>query len=565
VLNIGKLSAGATAYYIREVATSAEDYYSGRGEHPGRWVGSLADELGLSGEVEPEQFRRVLLGKHPHSDEFLVTAQGSAARAAQRREPTSTPPELPESVDSLRAAAHLGVSGQYVRRLLAEGERYRVRLLDAADDVQVPEPTAYLFGDKAAGNGQAGSDAWTVTRDELERFAASRRAVKFRPGYDLTLRPPKSVSLLWALSDETRQAELRRAHGEAVGEVVRYYETNAVFAQRREGVRRRLVPSAGIVAAAFDHRTSRAGDPLLHTHIVTANMTNIDHPDGGSRWQAIAGAGLYEHAHAAGYLYQAHLRHLLATRLGVRFTPVVNGHAEVIGVPREVIASFSKRRNEITEVLAESVSGSARAAQIATLDTRHAKNYDVEAETLEQRWRTEAADTDFGAEQLSACFAHGSPGPFDPKQIDVVYDALAGPHGLTERAATFTRTDVIEASSRRDAVASLRRRRRAGLRQDNRRRTECTDGVGSGSGASRGSDAVCRVVGDRRDRWARPTTGTSDRRHRRARFGAGRRGARSRTRACTPPLGWRRTANNLELLRSGGTSAALRTGSEGSR
>jgi hypothetical protein len=78
VLNIGKLSAGATEYYIGEVASSAEHYYSGRGEHPGRWVGSLADELGLSGEVEPEQFRRVLLGKHPHSDEFLVTAQGGS-------------------------------------------------------------------------------------------------------------------------------------------------------------------------------------------------------------------------------------------------------------------------------------------------------------------------------------------------------------------------------------------------------------------------------------------------------------------------------------------------------
>src|ERR1700681_930997 len=121
VLNIGKLSAGATEYYIGEVATSAEDYYSGRGEHPGRWVGSLAGELGLSGQVEPEHFRRVLQGKDPHSDEFLVTAQGAAARARQRREREPTPPEVPEQVDSLRAAAHLGVSARYVRRLLGEG------------------------------------------------------------------------------------------------------------------------------------------------------------------------------------------------------------------------------------------------------------------------------------------------------------------------------------------------------------------------------------------------------------------------------------------------------------
>jgi conjugative relaxase-like TrwC/TraI family protein len=28
-----------------------------------------------------------------------------------------------------------------------------------------------------------------------------------------------------------------------------------------------------MVAGAFDHRTSRAGDPLLHTHVVVANLT----------------------------------------------------------------------------------------------------------------------------------------------------------------------------------------------------------------------------------------------------------------------------------------------------
>ena len=139
----------------------------------------------------------------------------------------------------------------------------------------VAEPSAYLLGVKAEGNGQAGSDAWTVSRAELERFASSRPRVKARPGYDLTLRPPKSVSVLWALADDGHRGEIRRAHAEAVDEVVRYYETNAVFA-RQGGGDRRLVSSAGIVAAAFDHRTSRAGDPLLHTHVVTANMTSVD-------------------------------------------------------------------------------------------------------------------------------------------------------------------------------------------------------------------------------------------------------------------------------------------------
>src|SRR4029077_3692599 len=154
-------------------------------------------------------------------------------------------------------------------------------------------------------------------------------------------------------------------------------------AARRGGKDRHLVSSAGSVAAAFDHRTSRAGDPLLHTHVVTANMTCVESPT-GPRWRAIAGIGLYEHARAAGHLYQAHLRHLLARRLGVRFTPVVNGHAEVVGVPDAVIDVFSKRRHEIEEVLAESANRSARAAQVATLQTRKAKDYSVDIETLEE-------------------------------------------------------------------------------------------------------------------------------------------------------------------------------------
>jgi conjugative relaxase-like TrwC/TraI family protein len=437
------LSSGATEYYVGEVATSAEDYYSGRGEQPGRWVGSLAHELGLSGQVDPEDFRRVLRGQHPGTGEYLATAQGSASRAEKRREDVPEPEELAELVDSLRAAAHLGVSARYVTGLLAEGDRYRTRIAEASDGEAVAEPKSYLLGVKAQGNGQAGSDAWTVSRTELERFAGSRPRVKARPGYDLTLRPPKSVSVLWALADDGRRGEIRRAHAEAVDEVVRYYETNAVFA-RRGGKDRRLVSSAGIVAAAFDHRTSRAGDPLLHTHVVTANMTSVD-DSADAWWRAIAGIGLYEHAHAAGYLYQAHLRYLLAGRLGVQFAPVVNGHAEVVGVPAEVIQVFSKRRAEIEEVLAESASQSARAAQVATLQTRQAKDYSVDVETLEQRWRDEAAAVGFGADDVDGCFDRDAPPTLEPRLVEWCFDALVGPRGLTERSATFRRTDVIEA------------------------------------------------------------------------------------------------------------------------
>ena len=117
VLNIGKLAAGAGECYVGEVASSAEDYYAGRGESAGRWVGSLAPVLGLEGAVDPEHFRRVLAGCHPHTEQLLVRHGGARNRV-------DVDDGSPSEFGTVRAASYLGVSGQYVRSLLAEGSRY---------------------------------------------------------------------------------------------------------------------------------------------------------------------------------------------------------------------------------------------------------------------------------------------------------------------------------------------------------------------------------------------------------------------------------------------------------
>ena len=89
MLNIGLLAPGAGEYYIGEVASSAEDYYTGRGESAGRWVGSLAAEIGLSGEVAPEDFRLVLAGRDPRSECRVATsvASSKAGNATYDRSP----------------------------------------------------------------------------------------------------------------------------------------------------------------------------------------------------------------------------------------------------------------------------------------------------------------------------------------------------------------------------------------------------------------------------------------------------------------------------------------------
>ncbi|MFP5326003.1 MAG: MobF family relaxase [Acidimicrobiia bacterium] len=406
-MSIGKLRPGAADYYVGEIATSAEDYYLGHGEAPGRWVGSLAAEMGLHGEVDPDHFRALLEGRHPLTGEQLVDPPRQKPRNVSIR------PEG-EWLTAQEAADQLHVSATFVRRLLRAGK---------------------LEGEKVRSE-TTGRPTWRVMRAHVNVYARSHKPAKRRPGFDHTLRPPKSVSVLWALADPERRAAIRHAHRQAVDEVVRYYEAQAV-AGRHRGER---IQTYGLVAAAFDHRTSRAGDPLLHTHVVVANLSHTV----ADTWRALDGRPLFDHAISGGYLYQAHLRRLLTDRRGVEWGPVVEGMADIAGVPHAVIDEFSQRRDEIEEMLAESGYTSARARQKATLATRRPKDRSVDPDTLANAWRARAAALGFDDQAVEACFDRARTPELTADAVERLYDHLAGPHGLTERSSTFTRRDVVQ-------------------------------------------------------------------------------------------------------------------------
>ena len=106
-----------------------------------------------------------------------------------------------------------------------------------------------------------------------------------------------------------------------------------------------FVHGNGYLAAAYRHRSSRDGDPQLHTHVLIANATQG--PDG--RWTRLYHPAIYDHAKTAGYLYEAHLRHELSRSLGVRWQEVRNGIAEIEGFADYHLRAFSTRRAEILE------------------------------------------------------------------------------------------------------------------------------------------------------------------------------------------------------------------------
>jgi conjugative relaxase-like TrwC/TraI family protein len=147
-------------------------------------------------------------------------------------------------------------------------------------------------------------------------------------GFDLTIRH-KSVGILFGIGEPEIARTLRECHDAAISDALGYLEREACRARRgKDGLPQ--VEGRGFVGAAFDHRTSRAGDPLLHTHVVVANR--VQGPDG--RWTALDARPIYRHAKTAGCVYQVRLRHEVIERLGLEWGEVRKGS----GTPGRVLA-----------------------------------------------------------------------------------------------------------------------------------------------------------------------------------------------------------------------------------
>ena len=117
----------------------------------------------------------------------------------------------------------------------------------------------------------------------------SRPRTQTVAGYDLTFSPVKSVSTLWAVADPAVAAVIERAHQSAVQDALTFIEKQALFTRTGpQGIRQ--VNVRGLVATAFTHRDSRAGDPDRHTHVAMANK--VQTLDG--RWLSIDGRVLFK-------------------------------------------------------------------------------------------------------------------------------------------------------------------------------------------------------------------------------------------------------------------------------
>jgi conjugative relaxase-like TrwC/TraI family protein len=442
VISVAMLSGGAGAgdYYLDRAADCGADYYTGEREAPGYWCGSGAAAAGLTGAITGEGrevFAHLLAGRAPDGTQV--------GRPVWRPDARGLLPARP-LVEAVRAqAAGHGLEPA----ALFDSAHERDGFARLAAQVDASSRRTGVTVDAATAGGlarAAGLDPVPVFRadDGGDRFTAAlpyagRKVDHRRAGIDVVVSPPKSVSVLHAFGDDGVRGQIGAAHDTAVREALAYLETHTAHAMRGhqgDGHRATRIGTEGFVAAAFTHRTSRADDPQLHTHVVVANL--IRGVDG--RWSAVDSWAVFRHARTAGAVYQATLRGELTRRLGVDWGPVHASVAEINGVPDEVCRAFSTQHTRIEDECQRTGSDSRAARQRAAYRTRPAKSHQAPAE-LRPSWdRTvhELGHDPTGV--VRGSLGRGVP-PLTP-DLDRLADQLFGPDGLTAGRTSFIRRDL---------------------------------------------------------------------------------------------------------------------------
>jgi conjugative relaxase-like TrwC/TraI family protein len=294
------------------------------------------------------------------------------------------------------AAAKRASPGGGLAEYYSEGETRTPSWLIAGDQHAIARATG--LKDSALDGGDADTEdarAW-IDNGRAPNGATGRDFTeKSVHGFDLTFAAPKSVSLIRALTDDIAEKVLATAHTQAVHAAMEYLHRHAGYTRVHNAVtgNKDLQRLPGLVAIAYQHETSRCGDPHLHTHVIVPNRQ----PRSDGRLVSIDSKSLHHEAKAAGIIYQATLRHQLHAERGFEFNPVDphTGMAEIAGVHPENIKAWSRRSTRLREWARNNlvvVDGEPTAAQLAAAQkaTRPTKPESLAWADLKAQWRADA-------------------------------------------------------------------------------------------------------------------------------------------------------------------------------
>ena len=315
-MSIRKVSAGhGYAYLLKSVARGNGDrtapdrvtrYYLEAGTPPGSWLGLGLAALGES-TTEP--------------------GQGTPSGTIDFGDPVTE-----SQLKNLIGAGRHPLTGEPLGR---EYREYKPAVQRIAERVAALDP----------GLAELEQAAEVAKIESEEHRVGAKHAVA---GYDLTFSVPKSVSVLWALTDANTQARIVEAHHAAVRETFGLIEREVAATRRgTNGIEQTGID--GVIVAAFDHWDSRSNDPQLHTHAVVSNKARTADD---SVWRTLDAKPLFEATVALSAHYNALLRDRLTATFGVEWELRPRGadrtpQWEIVGVGEDLIGEFSARSSQI--------------------------------------------------------------------------------------------------------------------------------------------------------------------------------------------------------------------------
>ena len=265
-------------------------------------------------------------------------------------------------------------------------------------------------------------------------------ATDHQQAWDLTFSVPKSLSVLWTQVDQETRLKISELIRQATIAALSYLTNVALLTRRGKGgkITERALPIVAIVPDFI----SRELDPQLHKHCVLLNVAG--RADG--TFGTILSRPFFMHKLSAGALFQAELAHLLLRELGLKLEQDTHGF-RVAGVPEKLNDHYSTRSKQIREKLRSKGFHSAKAAAVATLDTRKRKPEIPPSQSdLLELWRHINAEFGFTEAKAQRLLGRASAPQHPPVLKGHIAQAM---HELLETESYFSEQQLIRQVARK--------------------------------------------------------------------------------------------------------------------
>lgn len=271
---------------------------------------------------------------------------------------------------------------------------------------------------------------------ELQNLSANSRGEDRRSGYDFTISPPKSVSVVALVGRDERVLQAHRHANEVAmdwleqhGAVVRVRNRNGETVHRQAG---------NLLYATVLHETNRENEPQLHNHNVIVSAV---YDEDSGKWRSLTNDQLFKLRAQADVIYKSELSHALRAA-GYQLDHAANGvDFEVAGISGAQLDEFSTRRGQIKEALVrrgiDPASASYEARQTAALDSRSDKS-DVPREALHDAWRETARNAGLNLDALVEEARSRGPVRLEPDPAGSMRAVSWAVAHLSEREQAFT-------------------------------------------------------------------------------------------------------------------------------